>query len=949
MIKRLVFLSFILATLLMITSPLWADTIWTLDFESTGGYTPSITEFTDSAASTGYDYFCQVDTSNGAFDYNHSSIGSVGSAMSLSNIQGTYFFAGQDLDGEGATLPLNITINDINISGYSDLTFYVYLAEDDESTNQDWDDADYMHIQYRIDDGSWNNLIWVEGAGGLNAEPKIDTNFDGTGDGTAITSTFAQFSNSITGTGSQIDIQVIFNLDSGDEDIAIDNLVITGTAVGQTVTVDSVTDGTNTITSGFTADDHLLDADATVSFTLGQEATDTATIDLWFDVGADPDGAGTGNTDDRKVDSTGSGTSWSAVIPASDSEVVDGALVRFIVEVDGTVYYLTGTTPWKYTVDASAPTVSTYDPADEETGVSTTANLVLTFNENVDAEEGNISLYKTTGDQLIQAFDVTTDISGTGTTTITADPTSNLDSGTDYYVQIAATCFDDAASNSYAGIADKTTWNFTTATLPAVVISEVYYDPTDGTTCQFVELYNPTSSPIDIEGWTISCDQYDDDATLPAGASIPAHSYYLIADTDASANNEWTTKGWPTPDYDDELIAPSTGSDGVKLYNGPIATSNRIDSAGWGTAGDIDADGYETTPFTDVDIGHSIERKPGCPLGNATDAGDNSADFKDQSSPNPQNSISPTVTSVDPSSGSASSTTDITVNGTKFVSLPEVSLWDIATITKVTDCVGEAFVSATQMTATVPSGVALDTYRVVVKNPDKQQNSPLTEFTVNGGDGATKLVFTVAPSSVTAGSETTVFTVQRQAADNSPVTTGTTTVNLSSTSTGAAKEFRATPSGAAVSSVDITEGNSTVDFYYYDTKAGSWTITAAATDLTSAETSLTVNPAATSKFTLSAPSDITAGSEATYTVTRYDQYDNLVTSGARTVDSTGNDEFRATSGGAAVSSVSIADASSAKTFYYYDDKSGTWTITASDATPADGATGIDDATDSLGV
>jgi len=121
--------------------------------------------------------------------------------------------------------------------------------------------------------------------------------------------------------------------------------------------------------------------------------------------------------------------------------------------------------------DTTAPTVSTLFPADDATAVATSTNLVITFSEAVDAETGNINLYKTTGDVLMQAFDVTTDITGTGTDTITINPTSDLSGETDYYVKIDATAFDDAAGNSYAGIADTTTWNFTSADITAPVRS----------------------------------------------------------------------------------------------------------------------------------------------------------------------------------------------------------------------------------------------------------------------------------------------------------------------------------------------------------------------------------------------------------------------------------------------------------------------------------------------
>jgi len=191
-----------------------AEDIWNLDFESAGGYSTSVDEFSDNE----YIYFIRTDGSN---------IGGV----SFTNIQGLWYFAAQDIDGEGATLPVTLTIDDIDISGFSDLEFSVYFAEDDDGTNQDWDAADYVHFDYDIDNsGSFSNLIWLENDGSTyNSAPFIDTDFDGVGDGTEITDAFVQFSNSISGTGSLIDIKITFDLNSGDEDIAIDNLRITGT------------------------------------------------------------------------------------------------------------------------------------------------------------------------------------------------------------------------------------------------------------------------------------------------------------------------------------------------------------------------------------------------------------------------------------------------------------------------------------------------------------------------------------------------------------------------------------------------------------------------------------------------------------------------------------------------------------------------------------------------
>jgi peptidoglycan hydrolase-like protein with peptidoglycan-binding domain len=77
-----------------------------------------------------------------------------------------------------------------------------------------------------------------------------------------------------------------------------------------------------------------------------------------------------------------------------------------------------------------------------------------------------VTIKKTSDDSTVETFDVTADISGSGSTTITINPNANLDYDTGYYVLIDATAFDDAAGNSYAGIATSTSWNFTTKSEP---------------------------------------------------------------------------------------------------------------------------------------------------------------------------------------------------------------------------------------------------------------------------------------------------------------------------------------------------------------------------------------------------------------------------------------------------------------------------------------------------
>jgi hypothetical protein len=116
--------------------------------------------------------------------------------------------------------------------------------------------------------------------------------------------------------------------------------------------------------------------------------------------------------------------------------------------------------------DSTPPTVSTLSPADGATTANIDANLVVTFSEAVDVETGNVTIKKTSDNSTIETIDVTSgQVTGTGTDDITINPSSDFDGSTGYYVQIDATAFDDTAGNSYAGIADTTTWNFTTNNL----------------------------------------------------------------------------------------------------------------------------------------------------------------------------------------------------------------------------------------------------------------------------------------------------------------------------------------------------------------------------------------------------------------------------------------------------------------------------------------------------
>lgn len=210
-----------LAAALLFAAPVWAQTtIYQQSFEDDDpSFTSSIT-----CNDGDDDFFTRTDGSDIATSYE------------VTGVDGAFFFAAQDMDaaecaGTG-NLPQRISFDDIDISGFENLSFAGLFAEDDDGTSNDWDDADFVHIKYRIDsddDADLQNLLWFENDGSqFNSVPLEDTDFDGTGDGTEVTSAFAEFTKSIAGTGSTLDIVILISLDSGDEDIAIDNIRISG-------------------------------------------------------------------------------------------------------------------------------------------------------------------------------------------------------------------------------------------------------------------------------------------------------------------------------------------------------------------------------------------------------------------------------------------------------------------------------------------------------------------------------------------------------------------------------------------------------------------------------------------------------------------------------------------------------------------------------------------------
>lgn len=177
-----------------------------------------------------------------------------------------------------------------------------------------------------------------------------------------------------------------------------------------------------------------------------------------------------------------------------------------------------------------------------------------------------------------------------------------------------------------------------------IVISEVQIGGAGGADDEFVELYNPTGSSVDITGWRLTRKTAGgiNESTLAnsLSGSISAHGYFLIAPavdyTGATAPNQNYSTGT-------RLAADNT----VIIYSD--AGTTVVDKVALGSALDFETAAFPTNPAN----GQSVERKANSAsttesmtsgvdvnLGNGEDTNNNSSDFILRESSQPQNASS---------------------------------------------------------------------------------------------------------------------------------------------------------------------------------------------------------------------------------------------------------------------------------------------------------------------
>ncbi|MBK4216503.1 ExeM/NucH family extracellular endonuclease [Paracoccus caeni] len=198
-------------------------------FDDATGFATSVPFFSDGSG----DYFGIAGAASG------DDFGEGATPSGLKSYGGTDggYLTGHDLDGEGASLPVTAEWSGIDINGLSDLTFQGRFAEFFDAPG-DIDADDYLRVEARIDGGAWQTVLAFVGAdftsGNFNGNFRQDTDLDGSGDGALLTGDLQDFTASITGSGSVLDLRFSASVEAGDEDFAVDDFRVLGNSGGET-------------------------------------------------------------------------------------------------------------------------------------------------------------------------------------------------------------------------------------------------------------------------------------------------------------------------------------------------------------------------------------------------------------------------------------------------------------------------------------------------------------------------------------------------------------------------------------------------------------------------------------------------------------------------------------------------------------------------------------------
>lgn len=214
------------------------------DFEPTGGMDLPSSGYIVRDESNGVDRgenLNDVGSGTGGDYIGRVSSGSFGAGtFNLNNVQGTRVFSVCDIDGIGSggwtTSSDNASIRweNINVSGMSTLTVSAYIGERLNSGSVNpyaFQTTTIVRIETSVNNITWTPIFQILGPGTPGfSQGQVDADANGTAEGPFIDNILTQYSASTpTGGASTMSVRIFFeDFDSGHEDLAIDNVTISG-------------------------------------------------------------------------------------------------------------------------------------------------------------------------------------------------------------------------------------------------------------------------------------------------------------------------------------------------------------------------------------------------------------------------------------------------------------------------------------------------------------------------------------------------------------------------------------------------------------------------------------------------------------------------------------------------------------------------------------------------
>ncbi|VAW43648.1 Alkaline phosphatase, partial [hydrothermal vent metagenome] len=284
--------------------------------------------------------------------------------------------------------PQTMEFPNINITGFDTLIFSGLFGAGNGPAATDYDAADFVRVQYRIDgadpDAYTNGVCFAYQDNGddFNEPFGLDADCDGVADVPLVEMlpAMASYGFNIVGTGTTLDLLISVSVNSGDEEFAFDSLVITGQSTG----VDSPPQVTTTSPAD-AAIDVLVESNVLINFNepvdIAMDAVEISCSSSGIQTFPAALTAGVTSIDIDPVDFTASETCEVTVDAAS------------VIDNDGTADPLDADYVFNFTIEPDLPPeVISTTPADGSVGLGNSDDITIEFSEAVDASPMAVTL-----------------------------------------------------------------------------------------------------------------------------------------------------------------------------------------------------------------------------------------------------------------------------------------------------------------------------------------------------------------------------------------------------------------------------------------------------------------------------------------------------------------------------------------------------------------------------